>query len=64
VQRCDVDLIARHAEATVKIARETGSGVVARQLHGLQPQLAAFLSNRAVRDLNDQIMGLARTSGI
>jgi hypothetical protein len=48
----------------VKIARETGSGVVARQLHGLQPQLAAFLSNRAVRDLNDQIMGLARTSGI
>jgi tetratricopeptide (TPR) repeat protein len=35
VQRRDIDLIAQHAEATVKIARETGSGVVARQLHGL-----------------------------
>ena len=55
VQRRDPDHLVVHAEAAVDTARQTGSGVVARKLQGVQAHLGPFLGDGRVRHLDKQI---------
>jgi transcriptional regulator with XRE-family HTH domain len=58
-QRRDPDQLAAHGSAALDIARQTGSGVIARKLAGLQAHLGPFLADRRVRELDQQITALA-----
>jgi transcriptional regulator with XRE-family HTH domain len=62
VLRRDPDQLTAYATAALDIARETGSGVVARKLRGLLTHLGPFLTNRNVRQLNEQLVVSTRPS--
>lgn len=47
------------AETALTAARQTGSGVISRELRGLQPHLAPLLAHEQVRQLNADITALA-----
>ncbi len=55
VQRRDRDLLVTHADATLDLARQTNSGVIARRLRGLQTQLGPMLADREVHQLHQRI---------
>lgn len=57
-QRRDLDRLVPYGEGAVDAARQTGSGVVGRKLHGLQPRLVPFLADRQVNHLHEQIASL------
>jgi tetratricopeptide (TPR) repeat protein len=58
-QRRDPDQVVAFADAALEAAHRTGSGVIRTKLRTLQPRLAPLLSNRQVRQLNDNINALA-----
>lgn len=58
-QRRDPDQVVAFADAALEAAHQTGSGVIRTKLRTLQPRLAPLLSNRQVRQLNDNINALA-----
>ncbi len=58
-QRRDLDRMITYADAVVEMVRQTGSGVIARKLTGLQSHLALFSNDVRVRDLNSRIATLA-----
>jgi hypothetical protein len=62
VQRRDVDLLVTHAEAALDLAQQTGSGVIARRLQGLQTQLAPMLGGMRVHRLHQRIATLTGAS--
>jgi tetratricopeptide (TPR) repeat protein len=62
VQHHDPDELLEHGQAAIELAKETGSGVVDRKLWGLQAHLAPFLTDARIRELDDQITGLARST--
>jgi hypothetical protein len=55
VQRRDRDSLITHADAGLDLARQTGSGVIARRLRGLQTQLEPMLTDREVYRLHQRI---------
>ncbi|MGH3345318.1 MAG: hypothetical protein ACRDPK_21120 [Carbonactinosporaceae bacterium] len=55
VQRRDTEQAVMNANAALDLARQTGSGVIARKLHSLQNHLASFLGDPRVRDVHEQI---------
>lgn len=57
-QRRDPDEVVTRAEAVLENARQTGSWVIGRKLHGLQRHLVPLLKNDKIRDLNSQITAL------
>ncbi|WP_229907734.1 transcriptional regulator [Amycolatopsis oliviviridis] len=58
VHRADPDQVITHAEAVVATARQTGSGVVARKLRGLQPHLVPLLADQNIQRLDAEIAEL------
>jgi transcriptional regulator with XRE-family HTH domain len=58
-QRRDLDRMITYADAVVEMVRQTGSGVIARKLTGLQSHLALFPNDVRIRDLNSRIATLA-----
>jgi hypothetical protein len=62
VQRRDVDLLVTHAESALDLAKQTGSGVIARRLQGLQTQLAPMLGGTRVHRLHQRIATLTGAS--
>ena len=58
-QRRDPDQVVAFADAALEAAHQTGSGVIRNKLRTLQPRLAPLLSNKQVRQLNDNINALA-----
>jgi tetratricopeptide (TPR) repeat protein len=55
VQRRDLDALEAHAEAAMRLARQTGSGVIARRLVSLQAQLQPSLGDPRVHRLHQRI---------
>jgi transcriptional regulator with XRE-family HTH domain len=62
VQRRDPDHMAMYADAALDTARQSGSGVIVRKLQGLRLDLAPFLGDSRVRNLDKQIMALNSAS--
>ncbi|WP_414943189.1 helix-turn-helix domain-containing protein [Amycolatopsis sp. cmx-11-32] len=58
VHRADPDQVITYADAVLATARQTGSGVVARKLRGLQPYLAPLLADQNIQRLDAEIAGL------
>ncbi|WP_410658386.1 helix-turn-helix domain-containing protein [Amycolatopsis sp. lyj-112] len=58
VHRADPDQVITYAEAVLATARQTGSGVVARKLRGLQPHLAPLLADQNIQRLDAEIADL------
>lgn len=59
IQRRDLSQLVTNANAALDAARQTGSGVIGRKLHGLQPHLTPFLADRRIRQLNEEINALS-----
>jgi tetratricopeptide (TPR) repeat protein len=57
-QRRDLSRLVLYGEAAVEAAQQTSSGVVGHKLHGLQPRLVPFLTDRQVNRLHEQIANL------
>jgi hypothetical protein len=62
VQRRDSSLLVMHADSALDLARQTGSGVIARRLRGLQAQLTPLLQDRNVHRLHQRIATVTGTS--
>jgi hypothetical protein len=60
VHRRDYEQLVMYASAALDMARQTGSGVIGRKLHGLQDRLTPFLDNTRVREIHQQITSLTR----
>lgn len=58
LHRRDPDQVVAYADAVLTAARQTGSGVIARKLRGLQPQLAPLLDDRQIQRLDAEITDL------
>ncbi|MGH3222563.1 MAG: helix-turn-helix domain-containing protein [Streptosporangiaceae bacterium] len=58
-QRSDPAQVAAHGAVALEVAAQTGSGVIARKLAGLQAHLGPLLADRRVRELDQQITALA-----
>jgi ATP/maltotriose-dependent transcriptional regulator MalT len=58
-QRRNPDQVVAFGDAALEAAHQTGSGVIRKKLRTLQPRLAPLLSNKQVRQLNDNINALA-----
>jgi len=58
VHRRDPDRVVAYADAILATARNTGSGVVARKLRGLQPHLAPLLADHQIQRLDTEITDL------
>jgi len=63
-QQRKADAVIEHGRSAVGIARETGSGVVARRLAGLRGVLMPLLRDPAVRVLDDEIASLNAAAGV
>lgn len=61
-QRRDLDMLVTHADAALDLARQTGSGVIARRLQGLQTRLVPMLSDANVHRLHQRIATVVGTS--
>jgi tetratricopeptide (TPR) repeat protein/transcriptional regulator with XRE-family HTH domain len=61
-QRRDPDQIVSYGDAALELISQTGSGVIARKLAGLQPHLAPFLRDARIRDLSTRIGALGVTA--
>ncbi|GGS59478.1 helix-turn-helix domain-containing protein [Actinokineospora fastidiosa] len=59
VHRRDPDQVATYVDAALATARQTGSGVIARKLRGLQPNLAPLLTDQQIQRLDAEITELA-----
>jgi len=62
LQQGDVDQVLDYGNAAVELARQTGSGVIAQKLRGLQPQLAPLARDGRIASLNHDITTLATAS--
>ncbi|MEV0675853.1 helix-turn-helix transcriptional regulator [Actinosynnema sp. NPDC050436] len=58
VHRRDTDQVATYVDAALATARQTGSGVIARKLRGLQPNLAPLLPDQQIQRLDAEITEL------
>ncbi|WP_241829046.1 helix-turn-helix domain-containing protein [Saccharothrix sp. CB00851] len=58
VHRRNPDQVATYADAALATARQTGSGVIARKLRGLQPHLAPLLTDQQIQRLDAEITEL------
>lgn len=58
-QSGDAERVLTFAEPALTTARHTGSGVITRKLHALQPYLTPLLKDRRVQRLNTDITALA-----
>ena len=58
VHRRDPDQVATYVNAALATARQTGSGVIARKLRGLQPNLAPLLADQQIQRLDAEITQL------
>ncbi|MBB5856386.1 multiprotein-bridging factor 1 family protein [Amycolatopsis umgeniensis] len=58
VHRRDPDRVATYVNAALATARHTGSGVIARKLRGLQPNLAPLLTHQPIQQLDVEITEL------
>lgn len=58
-QRRNPDQVVAFGDAALAAAHQTGSGVIRKKLRTLQPRLAPLLSDKQVRQLNDNINALA-----
>jgi hypothetical protein len=58
VHRRDPDQVVTYADAVLATARQTGSGVVARKLRGLQPHLGPLLPDQQIQRLDAEITNL------
>lgn len=61
-QRHDTDQLITHGMAAAHLARQTGSGYLARKLDALHPHLALINNDPRVRDLRNRLPTGARTS--
>ena len=61
VHRRDPDQIATYLHAALATARQTGSGVIARKLRALQPNLAPLLTDQQIQRLDAEITQLVGT---
>ncbi|MQA27396.1 MAG: transcriptional regulator [Micromonosporaceae bacterium] len=57
-QRNDPEQIATHANPALEIAKQTGSGFIARKLHRLHIRLTPLLTDQRVRRIDRQIAAL------
>ncbi|WP_109638982.1 helix-turn-helix domain-containing protein [Lentzea atacamensis] len=58
VHRRDSDQVATYVDAVLATARQTGSGVIARKLRGLQRNLAPLLTDQQIQRLDAEITEL------
>ncbi|WP_054055534.1 helix-turn-helix domain-containing protein [Alloactinosynnema sp. L-07] len=58
VHRRDPDQVTNYVDAALATARQTGSGVIARKLRGLQPNLAPLLTDQQIQRLDAEITEL------
>jgi transcriptional regulator with XRE-family HTH domain len=58
VPRRDLDQVATYVNAALATARQTGSGVIARKLRGLQPDQAPLLTDQQIQRLDAEITEL------
>jgi len=58
VHRRDPDEVTTYVNAALAIARQTGSGVIAHKLRGLQPNLTPLLTDQKVQRLDAEITEL------
>ncbi|MEV6712663.1 helix-turn-helix transcriptional regulator [Lentzea sp. NPDC051208] len=58
VHRRDPDQVVTYVNAALATARQTGSGVIARKLRGLQPNLAPLLTDQQIQRLDAEITKL------
>lgn len=58
VHRRDPDQVVTFVNAALATARQTGSGVIARKLRGLQPNLAPLLTDQQIQRLDAEITKL------
>lgn len=61
-QRGELDQVVAHADAAIELFQQTGSGVVARKLSGLQRYLAPLLNDTTIRDLSSRIAAISESS--
>jgi DNA-binding XRE family transcriptional regulator/tetratricopeptide (TPR) repeat protein len=58
VHRRDPDQVTTYVDAALATARQTGSGVIARKLRGLQPHLAPLFTDQQIQRLDAEITEL------
>jgi len=63
-QQRNADTVIEHGRSAVEIARQTGSGVVARRLAGLRTALTPMLKDPALRDLDEEILSVSAAAGV